>query len=176
MSLSVLACEQQTFLLAYRCWGTSREEESLRLSDRNSILMTQNLSEIRSEALIGGLSSYITRMTDKRQKASKFGCGTPWPQDILYKHWFTLSVAESQTFLRAKRPQRRSARRNGCFRRLLLYTPFFKRYRGTAGSLGIIIIIQACKAGDNLYTKRKFVLYPVARIMARVPEWRARLY
>ena len=87
---------------------------------------------------------------------------TSWPQDILYKHWFTSSVAESQTFLRAKRPQRRSARRNGCFHRPL-YTPFFKRYRGTAGSLGIIIIIQACKAADNLYTKRKFVLYPVAR-------------
>ena len=29
-----------------------REEERLRLSDRNSILMTQNLSGIRSEALI----------------------------------------------------------------------------------------------------------------------------
>ena len=33
----LLACERQTF----------REEESLRLSDRNSILMTQNLSGIR---------------------------------------------------------------------------------------------------------------------------------
>ena len=36
-----------------------REEERLRLSDRNSILMTQNLSGIRSEALIGRRSSYI---------------------------------------------------------------------------------------------------------------------
>ena len=29
------------------------EEERVRLSDRNSILMTKNLSEVRSEALIG---------------------------------------------------------------------------------------------------------------------------
>ena len=39
--------------------GTFRVEERLRLSDRNSILMTQNLSGIWSEALIGRQSSYI---------------------------------------------------------------------------------------------------------------------
>ena len=38
---------------------TFRSEERLRLSDRNSILMTLNLSGIRSEALIGQRSSYI---------------------------------------------------------------------------------------------------------------------
>ena len=32
---------------------------------------------------------------------------------------YGISVAKSQTFLLAKRPQRRRARRNGCFRRLL---------------------------------------------------------
>ena len=32
---------------------------------------------------------------------------------------YGISTAESQTFLRAKRPQRRRARRNGCFRRLV---------------------------------------------------------
>ena len=47
------------FLLAHHLWGTFREEEGLRLSDRNSILMTQNLSRIRSEALIGRRSSFI---------------------------------------------------------------------------------------------------------------------
>ena len=31
---------KQTFRLAHHCWGTFREEERLRLSDRNSILMT----------------------------------------------------------------------------------------------------------------------------------------
>ena len=31
---------KQTFLLAHRRWGTFSEEERLRLSDRNSILMT----------------------------------------------------------------------------------------------------------------------------------------
>ena len=36
-----------------------RAEERLRLSDKNSILMTWNLSGIRSEELIGRRSSYI---------------------------------------------------------------------------------------------------------------------
>ena len=36
-----IACERQTFLLAHRHWGTFREEEPLRLNDRNSILMTK---------------------------------------------------------------------------------------------------------------------------------------
>ena len=50
----LIACERQTFLLAHRRRRTFLEEERLRLSDRNSILMTQNLPGIRSEALIGG--------------------------------------------------------------------------------------------------------------------------
>ena len=36
---ALLACERQTLLLTHRRWGTFREEERLRLSDRNSILM-----------------------------------------------------------------------------------------------------------------------------------------
>ena len=47
------------FLIAHRRWGTFREEEHLRLNDRNSILMMQNLSRIRSEVLIGQRSSFI---------------------------------------------------------------------------------------------------------------------
>ena len=38
--------------------------------------------------------------------------------NIDLRHQYGISVAESQTFLRARRPQRRRARRNGCFRRL----------------------------------------------------------
>ena len=38
--------------------------------------------------------------------------------NIDLRHQYGISVAESQTFLLAKRPQRRGARRNGCFRRL----------------------------------------------------------
>jgi len=34
------------------------------------------------------------------------------------RHQYGISVAELQTFLRVKRPQRQRARRNGCFRRL----------------------------------------------------------
>ena len=47
------------FLIAHRRWGTFREEEHLRLNDRNSILMIQNLSRITSEVLIGQRSSFI---------------------------------------------------------------------------------------------------------------------
>ena len=55
-----VAWERQTFLFAHRCWGTFREEERLRLSNRNSILMTQNLCGMRSEALyIGRRSSFV---------------------------------------------------------------------------------------------------------------------
>ena len=56
---NLLASAWQTFLLAHRHWGTFREEERLRLSDRNSILITQNLSGFQSEALIGWRSSFI---------------------------------------------------------------------------------------------------------------------
>ena len=38
--LGHLACERQTFLLAYGRWGMFHEEERLRLSGRNFILMT----------------------------------------------------------------------------------------------------------------------------------------
>ena len=34
-------------------------------------------------------------------------------------HQYGISATESQMFLRAKRPQRRRARRNGCFHRLV---------------------------------------------------------
>ena len=38
--------------------------------------------------------------------------------NIDLRHQYGISAAESQTFLLAKRPQRRRARRNGCFRTL----------------------------------------------------------
>ena len=61
------------FLLAHRRWETFREEKSLRLSDRNSILMTQNLSGIRSEALIGRRSS-SSRTVPQRRWARRNVC------------------------------------------------------------------------------------------------------
>ena len=73
----VVACERQTFLLAHLRPGTIREEERLRFSDRNFIPMTQNLSGIRSEALIGRRSSFIVlafvyewQPKDKRRQRS----------------------------------------------------------------------------------------------------------
>ena len=41
--------------------------------------------------------------------------------NIELRHQYGIAVAESQTFLRAKSSQRRRARRNGCFRRLILF-------------------------------------------------------
>ena len=40
--------------------------------------------------------------------------------NIGLRHQYRISAAESQMFLLAKRPRRRRARRNGCFRRLHL--------------------------------------------------------
>ena len=40
--------------------------------------------------------------------------------NIDLRHQYGISVTESKTFLRAKRPQRRGAMRNGCFRRLAI--------------------------------------------------------
>ena len=74
---ATLACKRQTVLLAHRRWGTFREEKRPRLSDRNSILMTQNLSRIQSEALIGRRSNFIVlaivyewQTKDKRRQRS----------------------------------------------------------------------------------------------------------
>ena len=82
---AALACKLQTFLLAQRRWGTFREEERLRLSDRNSMLMTQNLSRIRSEALIGRRSSFIVlaivyewQTKDKRRQRSNVNAMNLW--------------------------------------------------------------------------------------------------
>ena len=50
-----------------------------------------------------------------------------WPDsEQILRHQYGISVAESQTFLHAKRPHRWRARRNGCFRRLL----GFRYYKG----------------------------------------------
>ena len=45
--------------------------------------------------------------------------------NIDLRHQYGISVAESQTFLRAKRPQWRRALRNGCFHMLQRLTLLF---------------------------------------------------
>ena len=81
----ILACEQQTFLLAHCCWGMFHEEEHLKLSDRNSIPMTQILSRIQSEALIGRRCSFIVlaivyewQTKDKRPQRSNVKAMNLW--------------------------------------------------------------------------------------------------
>ena len=69
----------------------------------------------------------LPKSTRRNVKLTKFAFGTPWLYRIYYinidlRHQYGLSVAASQTFLLAKRPQRRGAARNSCFagyRRLL---------------------------------------------------------
>ena len=74
-SANFVAGEWQMFLLAHRRWGTFREEERLRLSDRNSILMTQNPVRSANTSMEQfHCSSYCLRMTDKRQKVVKVKC------------------------------------------------------------------------------------------------------
>ena len=56
--------------------------------------------------------------------------------NIDLRHQYGIAAPESQTFLRAKRPQLRRARRNGCFRRLLLWlTALFSSYRRSSENI-----------------------------------------
>ena len=65
-------------------------------------------------------------------------------------HQYGISAAESQTFLRAKRPQRRRARRNGgtneCFRRLC-----------SAWPRSVFKLASVVKAYSGTLTRREFV-------------------
>ena len=58
--------------------------------------------------------------------SSLFADGDVSRGGIGLRHQYGISAAESQTFLLAKRPRRRRARRNGCFGRLI--TPWTRRY------------------------------------------------
>ena len=76
--------------------------------------------------------------------------------NIDLRHQYGISVAESQTFLLAKRPQRRRARRNRCFRRLsLLY-------------LAMRVLLSSCQNFEMVPS----MLWPVDVIWsATADEW-----
>ena len=57
-------------------------------------------------------------------------------------------MAESQTFLRAKRPQRRRARRNGCFRRLGK-TTLCKFHEVSEGAVRRLRGLRSMRSNDN---------------------------
>ena len=65
----------------------------------------------------------LPKSTRRNVKLNELAFGTQWLPDLFFIYSFTssdgVSVCESQTFLCAKRPQRRRARRNGCFRRVV---------------------------------------------------------
>ena len=61
-----------------------------------------------------------------------------WPDSgQILRHQYGISVAESQTLFLAKRPQRRRARSNGCFRRLKIYEDFFRTLETVRNGAGV---------------------------------------
>ena len=119
----ILAWEKQMFLLAHCRWVTFREEERLLPSDRNSTLMTQNLSRIRSEALIGRRSSFIIfaivyewRTKDKRPQRRN---ERRWISDKIVNIWvFWSSFADEHNTLP------KSTRRNVKLNKFAFGTPW----------------------------------------------------
>ena len=74
-----------------------------------------------------------------------------WPDfGRILRHQYGISVAQSQTFLRAKRPHRRRARRNGCFRRLHVYR---KRQRSDSAWEFLKIQIEQIKTAQKILSK-----------------------
>ena len=118
----ILACEKQMFLLAHCRWVTFREEERLLPSDRNSTLMTQNLSRIRSEALIGRQSSFIIfaivyewQTKDKRPQRRN---ERRWISDKIVNIWvFWSSFADEHNTLP------KSTRRNVNIEQICIWNP-----------------------------------------------------
>ena len=71
--------------------------------------------------LVPRSTQHFTKIDQNKRKIDYRICYV----NIDLRHQYGISVAESQTFLRAKRPQRRRARKNGWFRMLhqtLFYT------------------------------------------------------
>ena len=67
--------------------------------------------------------------------------------NINLRHQYGISVAESQTFLRAKRPQRRRAKRNGCFHRLTaLFLKIFRNINRRLIKLQLFLFTVVLKA------------------------------
>ena len=79
-----------------------------------------------------------------------------WPYSgETLRHQYGTSFAESQTFLRAKRPKRRKARRNGCFRRLCLVRAWLECLLGC-------ICKNPC--WDKAVAKHRKLLFPSVHI------------
>ena len=108
--------------LAHCRWVTFREEERLLPSDRNSTLMAQNLSRIRSEALIGRRSSFIIfaivyewQTKDKRPQRRN---ERRWISDKIVNIWvFWSSFAEEHNTLP------KSTRRNVNIEKICIWNP-----------------------------------------------------
>ena len=90
-----------------------------------------------------------------------------------------ISVTETQTFLPAKRPKRRGARRNGCFRRLA--RPLFSTIRACARAVclgkgvSFILIKLIAKGRETLFPGTIFLhingAYKVSATLASPPTY-----
>ena len=69
------------------------------------------------------MNTTLSKIDQKTRKIGQIYIWNPMTTELYHVnidlcHQYGISVAESQTFLRVKRRQRRRARRNGCFHRL----------------------------------------------------------
>ena len=149
----ILACEKQMFLLAHCCWVTFREEERLLPSDRNSTLMTQKLSRIRSEALIGRRSSFIIfaivyewQTKDKRPQRRN---ERRWISDKIVNIWvFWSSFADEHSTLP------KSTRRNVNIEQMFTWEPHDYRIYYVSTDLRLQYGISVAESQTFLLAKR----------------------
>ena len=83
--------------------------------------------------LVRRWTKHFTKIDQEKRKIYHICIWNPHDYRIYYvnidlRHQYGISVAESQTFLLAKRPLQRWARRNGCFRRLTFWFVFILLY------------------------------------------------
>ena len=100
-----------------------KHEESL---TKQSMLVEYSLllkKHLRFAGARWQMNTTLTKIDQKTRKIGQIYIWNPMTAELYHVnidlcHQYGISVAESQTFLRVKRPQRRRARRNGCFHRL----------------------------------------------------------
>ena len=109
-----------------------KRDESL---TKQSIFVEYSLLYNKHLSFAGARSQMNTTLYQNRPEDTQNWtnlCLEPHDYRIYYvnidlRHQYGISVAESQTFLCAKRPQRRRARRNGCFHRLTCQQNYLHR-------------------------------------------------
>ena len=106
----IRSLRKQTFCLVHRRWGTFREEERLRLSDRNSILMTYINVYIINPVVMGFQMQICSILVDfgkvlcssanEAQQNSIASCREEYiPQYLLFCYRFTAFTFDLRSLL-----------------------------------------------------------------------------